>query len=176
MNLCWGVTPILIEEQHTNEMLFDHAVDRAKESGLVEDGDLVVITAGVPLGISGTTNMMKVHIVGDILITGRGLNTLSVCSPLCVCDSEEAAKNAFKPGDILVISKTSNNLLDMLKDCAGIITEQDGEGSHAAIVGLALNKPVIVGAKGATEILRSGTIVTMDASRGIVCNIGNRNK
>ena len=56
----------------------------------------------------------------------------------------------------------------------GIITEQDGANSHAAIVGLALNKPVLVGAKGATEILRSGTNVTLDAERGIVCNMANK--
>lgn len=174
MNLSWGVQPILLEEQHSNDALFDHAVDRAKASGLVKDGDLVVITAGVPLGISGTTNMMKVHIVGDILITGTGINQLEVCAPLCVCDSEEHARASFKKGDILVMTKTSNDMLDLLKDCSGIITEQDGANSHAAIVGLALGKPVIVGARGATDILRSGTTVMLDAERGIVCNMENR--
>lgn len=170
LNLSWGVAPILLEEKHTNEELFDHAVERSQEHDLVRDGDLVVITAGVPLGISGTTNMMKVHIVGDILITGTGVTESSVRAPLCVCDSEEEARNTLKKGEILVIPHTSNAILDLLKDCAGIITEQDGEGSHAAIVGLALGKPTIIGARGATEILRSGTTVTLDAERGIVCN------
>lgn len=174
MNLSWGVQPILLEEQHSNDALFDHAVDRAKANGLVKDGDLVVITAGVPLGISGTTNMMKVQIVGDILITGMGVNQLEACAPLCVCDSEEQARSNFKPGEILVIPKTSNEILDLLKDCAGIITEQEGTNSHAAIVGLALNKPVIVGARNATDILRSGTTVTLDSERGIVCNMEGR--
>lgn len=174
MNLSWGVQPILLEEQHSNDALFDHAVDRAKANGLVKDGDLVVITAGVPLGISGTTNMMKVQIVGDILITGIGVNQLEACAPLCVCDSEEQARNTFKPGEILVIPKTSNEILDILKNCAGIITEQEGINSHAAIVGLALNKPVIVGARNATEILHSGTTVTLDSERGIVCNMEGR--
>lgn len=93
---------------------------------------------------------------------------------LCVCDSEEEARLQFKPGEILVIPKTSNAILDLIKDCAGIITEQDGANSHAAIVGLALGKPVLVGAKGATEILRTGTNVTLDAERGIVCNMANK--
>ena len=174
LNLIWGVIPMLIEEQHTNDELFEHAVKRARDDGLVEDGDLVVITAGVPLGISGTTNMMKVHIVGDILITGTGITSKTVSGQLCVCAGEEEAKATFRKGDILVIPKTSNAILDILKDCAGIITEQGGEGSHAAVVGLALNKPVIVGAKGATTTLRDDTTVTLDAGRGIVCNIGNR--
>lgn len=174
MNLSWGVCPILLEEQHSNDALFDHAVERAKENGYVKDGDLVVITAGVPLGISGTTNMMKVHIVGDILITGTGVNELDVCAPLCVCDNEDEARATLKKGEILVIPKTSNSILELLKDCAGIITEQDGLNSHAAIVGMALGKPVIVGAKGAVDILRSGTTVMLDAERGIVCNMANR--
>ncbi len=171
MNLSWGVRPILIEEKTSNDELFEHAVDVSEEHGLVEDGDLVVITAGVPLGISGTTNMMKVHVVGNILVTGTGIGTESICAPLCVCESEEQARKTMKQGDILVIPHTSNAILDLIKDCAGLITEQPGDHSHAAVVGLALGKPVIVGARGATDVLHSGTRVTLDAVRGIICNM-----
>lgn len=173
MNLSWGVTPIVCEEKYTNDELFDHAVDRAEQNGLIQSGDLVVITAGVPLGISGTTNLMKVHIVGDILVTGQGVNEESVCAPLCVCESEDQANKTFKNGDILVIPRTSNAILELIKDCAGLITEQEGANSHGAIVALTLGKPVIVGATNATQILRSGTTVTLDAKRGIVCNMSN---
>jgi len=174
MNLSWGVSPILLEEQSDSDALFDHAVHCAQAAGLVQDGDLVVITAGVPLGISGTTNMMKVHIVGDILVTGHGVAPMSVNGPLRVCENEEQALKDCRKGDILVIEKTSNRLLDVIRDCAGLITEADGMNSHGAIVGLALDKPVLVGAKNAVQVLRTGTIVTLDAERGIVCNIGNR--
>ena len=174
LSLSWGVTPMLLEEKHSEDELFDHAINCAQNLNLIEDGDLVCITAGVPLGISGTTNMMRVHIVGDILITGTGITAQQVHANLCVCDSEEEARQQFKPGEILVIPKTSNAILDLIKDCAGIITEQDGANSHAAIVGLALGKPVLVGAKNATDILRSGTNVTLDAERGIVCNMANK--
>lgn len=173
MNLSWGVSPILCEEKYTNDELFDHAVERAEECGLIKSGDLVVITAGIPLGISGTTNMMKVHIVGDILVTGQGVNEESICAPLCVCETEEQANKTFKNGDILVMPKTSNAILELIKDCAGLITEQGGLNSHGAIAALALGKPVIVGCANATEILRSGTTVTLDAKRGIVCNMSN---
>ncbi|MEG0692326.1 MAG: pyruvate kinase, partial [Oscillospiraceae bacterium] len=138
MNLSWGVTPIVCEEKYTNDELFDHAVAVAEKNELIHSGDLVVITAGVPLGISGTTNIMKVHIVGDILVTGQGVNEGSVCANLCVCDSEEQALKTFKNDDILVIPKTSNAILELIKDCSGLITEQDGLNSHGAIVGLAL--------------------------------------
>lgn len=174
MNLSWGVTPILCEEKFTNDELFDHAVERAEECKLAKSGDLLVITAGVPLGISGTTNIMKVHIVGDVLVTGQGVTENSVCGPLCVCESEEQAFKTFKNDDILVIPRSSNAILELIKDCGGLITEQDGLNSHGAIVGLALDKPVLVGAHNATQILRSGTIVTLDAKRGIVCNMSNQ--
>ena len=171
MNLSWGVTPILCEEKYTNDDLFDHAVSVTEKNGLIESGDLVVITAGVPLGIAGTTNIMKVHIVGDILVTGQGVNESSICANLCVCESEEQALQTFKNDDILVIPKTSNAILELIKDCSGLITEQDGLNSHGAIVGLALGKPTLVGSINATTILRSGTSVTLDAKRGIVCNM-----
>ena len=63
MNLSWGVSPIMCEEKENTDELFDHAIDMAEQQRYVEEGDLVVITAGIPLGISGTTNMLKVHTV-----------------------------------------------------------------------------------------------------------------
>ena len=170
MNLSWGVVPIMVDEKKNTDELFDHVVDVAKKKGLVHDGELCVITAGVPLGVSGTTNLLKVQLVGDILVSGQGIGKGSACGNLCVCKTEEEAIYDCKPGDILVIPQTSNRILSQIKNCIGIITETDGENSHAAIAGLALEKPVIVGAESATNILKNGTTVTMDASRGVVFN------
>ncbi|WP_312641548.1 pyruvate kinase [Hydrogenoanaerobacterium sp.] len=170
MNLSWGVTPMLIEEKESTDDLFQHAVDVAKGNNLVKSGDLVVITAGVPLGISGTTNLLKVHMVGDVLVSGQGVNCLSAFGNICVARNEEEALTNFKQSDILVIPQTSNNILSLLKKASGIVTEAGGLNSHAAIVGLTLDIPVLVGAEHATEILKSGTAVTIDAARGIVCN------
>lgn len=172
INLSWGVVPLLLEEQNTADSLFENAVDTAQKAGIVTDGELVVITAGVPLGISGTTNLMKVQVVGHVLVSGKGVSTgASVCANLCVCNTEEEALANFKEGDILVIPQTSNTLLPILKKASGIVTELPGQNSHAAIVGLSLDIPVIVGAQNATRILKSGTVVSIDATRGIVsCN------
>lgn len=167
-NLSWGVTPLLAEEKDDVDELFEHAVDCAVKKGMVSSGDLVVITAGAPLGISGTTNLLKVHLVGNILVKGTGITHLNACGNLCVADDEEDALDRFRPGDILVIPQTSNRLLPLMKEAAGIITEADGLNSHAAIVGMALEKPVLVGAKNATHILKSGTTVTLSAERGVV--------
>lgn len=168
MNLSWGVVPIMVDEKDNTDELFEHVVDVASKHGLVSNGDLVVITAGVPLGISGTTNLLKVHLVGDVLVSGTGVFNASVCGNLCVCKDEAQALATFKPGDILVIPQTSNNILSLMKDASGIITEASSINSHAAIVGLALDKPVLIGAENATKLLKSGTTVTLDTNRGIV--------
>ena len=167
--LSWGVIPLMADEMMTNtDDLSHHAVEKAVEAGLLKNGDLTVITAGVPLGVSGTTNLMKVHIVGDVLVKGTGVTKGTVTAPVCVAQSEEDALERFEAGQILVINKTSNAILSVLKTAAGIITEDNGADSHAAIVGMTLDIPVIVGAQNAVQILRSGTAVTIDADKGIV--------
>lgn len=173
MNLSWGVIPLLVEEKTTTDELFEHAIEKASDLNIVSSGDLVVITAGVPLGIAGTTNLMKVHVVGNVLLTGRGVNEEVVCANVCVCQSEEQAIKSFKSGDILVIPKTSNAIIGLIKSAAGLIVEVDGTDCHAAIAGLTLNIPTIINATNATQILRSGTTVSIDAKRGIVCNSVN---
>ncbi|NLY44194.1 MAG: pyruvate kinase [Clostridiaceae bacterium] len=166
--ISWGVYPLLADIKETTDDLFDHAVEKALQSGIVKNGDLVVITAGLPLGISGTTNILKVHLVGHVLVEGVGVNNLSVSGNVCVAKSCEQALREFNEGDILVAEYTCNDLLPILKKAGGIIVEEPGMTSHAAIVGLALDIPVITGAKGCTQILKSGTTVTIDGGRGLV--------
>ncbi|MGI6030896.1 MAG: pyruvate kinase [Eubacteriales bacterium] len=168
MSLLWGVTPFRSELQSTTDELFDSAVRAAEKSGMVESGDLVVITAGVPVGISGTTNILKVQIVGNVLVRGERVNQQVAYGNLRVCHTEKEALDNFVPGEILVIPETSNELLTVLKGARAIITEASGLTSHAAIVGLSLDIPVVCGAKNATNLLKSGLAVTVDSSRGLV--------
>ena len=168
MNLSWGVIPILVFDKDNTDELFEHVVSVAQKEGYVHNGDLAVIAAGIPLGVSGTTNMLKVHLVGDVLVSGMAVNHNSVYGRLCVCRCEEEAWENFKDGDILVIPKTTNEILPLMRKASGIITETGGINSHAAVVCLALDKPVIVGAKNATKLLKSGTTVKLDGNRGIV--------
>lgn len=168
MNLSWGVIPILVEEKTNTDELFEHVVDVAEKHNLVKNGDLAVITAGIPLGVSGTTNMLKVHLVGNVLVSGTAVTHQSIIGRVCVCKTEGKVSDKFKNGDIIVAPKTTNDMLPQLKKAGGIITEQDGLNSHAAIVASALDKPVIVGAKNAVELLKTGTTVKLDGSRGIV--------
>ncbi len=171
MMMSWGVTPILMKEMESTDDLIMGVVDIAQQYGYVERGDIAVITGGIPVGASGTTNMLKVHLVGNILVEGTPVSRGSITARLCVCNSEEEAINSFSDGDILVIKSTSNNIMHILKRASGVVTETDGLTSHAAIVGLALGIPVIIGATNATEILTSGTTVRIEGDKGIVLSL-----
>ena len=168
INLSWGVQPLLIGEENNTDDLFEHAVDAAKRHGYVKDGEVTVITAGVPLGVTGTTNLIKVHVVGHILVKGYSINERSATAPLCVCESEDELIENYKDGDIIVINETSNRIMDQLKTASAIVCEKNGGNSHAAIVGLSRDIPVILGAQNATKILKSGAIVTVNGEDGVV--------
>ena len=170
LNLLWGVTPVVMEEANTADELFDRAVELAEQKGLIARGELVVIAAGVPVGLSGTTNLMKVQIAGNALVTGKGANKLKASGNVCVCSNDEDLEKKFRAGDIVVVEQTTNEMVHKLKDAAGIITEIGDLYSHAAVVGMTLEIPVITSARNATRILKSGTFVTMDAEQGIVYN------
>lgn len=168
LNLSWGVLPLMVEEKNNTDDLFEHAIEQAEKKGYVEQGEITVITAGVPLGVSGTTNLIKVHVVGHILVKGRGVNNRKATASLCVGKDEMDIIDNFKEGDIIVLPETSNDIMDELRQASGIIVEMEGHNSHAGIVGLSLDIPVILGAANATDILKSGAVVTMDAEKGIV--------
>ena len=126
------------------------------------------MTAGVPLGVTGTTNLIKVQVAGRILVTGNGITKKKVCGSLCVVKDAEQLKKNFRAGDVIVAPETNNEMLEQMRAASGLVVEQKGDNSHAAIVGLTLDIPVIVGAANATEILKSGAVVMVDAETGTV--------
>lgn len=171
LNLSWGVTPLHVELKDDADELFDHAVDAAQAAGLVSMGDITVITGGVPLGVSGTTNILKVHVAGHILATGKGINDRSVSANLCVCRNLRELQRDFKSGDIIVAKETNNEMMEQIRYASGLIVEEGGSNSHAVIAGLSLDIPVIIDAEYATSILKTGAYVTLNAKDGIVsCN------
>ena len=166
--LTWGVVPLVSEVQGSMEELFDRAVENASGTGIVQSGDLVVITGGMPLGVSGTTNILKIHIVGDVLVEGRGITRAVASGNTCVISDDPGSIRDFNAGDIIVIHRTTDEILPVLKNASAIITEEDNPDSKAAVVGRALEIPVIIGAENATGILKSGIVITVDAAKGLV--------
>ena len=166
--LTWGVTPILMPYVRSTDEMIEGSVAAAKAAGLIHDGEIAVVTAGVPAGIVGTTNMIKVHLVGSSLITGAGVGDENVKGVLCVCRTIEDVRTKFRPGMILVVPHTNNDMLPYLREATGIIAEENGMATHAAVVGLTLGKAVIVGCTGATRTLHDGMKVSMACRQSIV--------
>lgn len=168
MSLSWGTVSLMIGTESNTDELFEHAVDAAVKEGIVRDGELVVLTAGVPLGYSGTTNLMKVHVVGHLLVSGTGMHGKSTIAPLRVI--RDLAKDAkdFEEGDIIVCKQTNREMLPLLRKAAGLILEDDDPEGHGVIAAMSLDIPVIAGATHATSILKSGAVVTLDAVKGTV--------
>lgn len=168
LNLSWGVQPVIITERDTTDDLFETAVEAAQKKGYVKQGDITVITAGVPLGVSGTTNMLKVQVVGHILANGEGINKQKVRGRLCVCHSKEDLVKEYQPGDIVVTEDTDNMMLNQLKTASGIVIEKGSLDAHAVTVGLSLDIPVLLNVKNATDILKTGVFVNLDCENGVI--------
>ncbi|WP_295745276.1 pyruvate kinase [uncultured Oscillibacter sp.] len=168
MNLYWGVAPIMMPYAGSTDELVDFAVQAAEDAGLVKQGDIVVVTAGVPVGVAGTTNMIRVRQVGGSLINGMGVGGQMASGRLCVCRTVSEAAEKFRPGNVLVVPYTNNDFLPYIREAAAVICEEGSTEGHAATVGLTLDKAVIVGAVAATRRLEDGVLVSVDCARGVV--------
>ena len=171
--ISWGITPLMMALAHSTDELIEMSTNLAKENGYLHDGELAVVTAGVPVGVSGTTNMIKIHMIGNCLATGVGIGPegsalANATGKACVCHNLDELRAKFKPGMVLVVSSTSNEMLSYVRDAAAIVVEEPGLNSHAAIAGKALLKPTIVGAAGATSHIRDGLVVAVDCAHGSV--------
>ena len=173
LSLSWGITSLMMPLAHSTDELIEMSTALAKENGFLHNGELAVVTAGVPVGISGTTNMIKIHMVGNCLATGVGVGpenaeVSNATGKACVCRTLDEVRAKFKPGMVLVVPSTSNEMLNYVRDAAALVVEEPGLNSHAAIVGKALLKPTVVGAAGATSHIRDGLMVAVDCAHGSV--------
>lgn len=166
--LSWGVYPLLVEPTDSTDKMIEASVEAALVQGIISQGDLVVITAGSPVGVPGTTNLLKVHIAGDIIIQGVGIGQEAVTGQVHRVKSPEDLKEELDQGVILVTPTTTPEMVPFLGKIAALITEEGGLTSHGAILGLELGIPVVVGAENATTILKENALITVDSSRGII--------
>lgn len=167
LSLVWGVKPLLVLDLPSADQTFQAAVNVAREKNLLADGDLVVTTAGTLQGVAGSTDLIKVEVVTAAL--GKG----TAVGQGCVTGRARVARSAgeladFNVGEILVTVQTSADFVDVMRKAGGVVTEADSLTSHAAVIGLRLGVPVIVGVKNATRMIRDGVILTLDMERGVV--------
>ena len=167
LQIVWGVKPLLVLELPSTGQTFQAATNVALENNLVSEGDLVVMTAGTLQGVSGSTDLIKVEVVTTVLGLGIGLGQGSVSGRARVAYTSSDV-GTFNHGEILVTKNTSADFVEAIRKASGIVTEEESLNSHAAVIGLRLGVPVIVGVKEATQVIRDGAILTMDLQRGLI--------
>jgi pyruvate kinase len=181
LNLSWGVCPILVEEVQTTDEMFDVGIRAARDCGFLFDGDIIVMTGGTPVGMSGTTNTIKVQAIGNSLVHGIGQKA-SEDSPVIVSGTvmiirdpehispEQLDIGSLSQGDdmILVAPYTNNTMMPLIRKAKALVVEDDDPLSHTATVAIALEIPAVLSCENATRLLKDGLTVTVDAGRGVV--------
>ncbi|KRL99469.1 pyruvate kinase [Liquorilactobacillus satsumensis] len=164
----WGVYPVMAEAPASTDEMFTLATEKAKEAGFAKEGDLILITAGVPVGEKGTTNVMKIQLIGTKLVSGQGVGDETVIGKAVIAKSAAEANEKAVEGGVLVTKTTDKDYLPAIEKSSALIVENGGLTSHAAVVGISMGIPVIVGAEGATDLVTDEEVVTVDSRRGIV--------
>lgn len=164
----WGVYPIVTEKPSNTDEMFDLAAAKAVETGLAKEGDLILITAGVPVGERGTTNLMKIQLIGSKLVQGQGVGDDTVIGKAIIANTAAEANAKVVEGGILIAKNTDKDYLPAIEKSSAVIVENGGLTSHAAVVGISMGIPVIVGAIGASDKISDGELITVDSRRGIV--------
>ncbi|PID03966.1 MULTISPECIES: pyruvate kinase [unclassified Sporosarcina] len=170
LTLVWGVYPIVGKKALDIDGILQESVEESVKHQYVTHGDVVIITAGVPVGEAGTTNLMKLHVIGDLIGRGQGIGKNVAFGKAKIIKNSQEALTQIKEGDIIVTHSTDRDMFAALERCAGIITETGGLTSHAAVVGLSLGIPVIVGVENITSVIKNGSDITMDAASGVIYN------
>lgn len=165
--LNWGVTPVLGQPVTNTDDMIQDSVLRCNQQGLIHDGDVVVLTAGVPVGISGTTNLIKVEVVGKMLAKGTGLGSGSVAGFVRVIHQLEDLQQV-QENEILVTNTTDSRYLQAMIKAKAVVTEVAGMSSHGAITALSMNKPIITGAEKITELVADGDLITLELDSGVI--------
>jgi pyruvate kinase len=167
LTLTWGVQAVICPPVRSTDEMFNNAIQAAMDAGLVKNGDLVVITAGVPVGIAGTTNLLRVETVGDIIVKGTGVGKKAASGPAFIARTARDLEK-IEEGQVLITVCTDLSSMAAIKKAAAIITEEGGLTSHAAIVAVNLSIPTVVGVKDALSLIKNGELITVDAIRGLI--------
>ena len=164
----WGVYPVVAEKPATTDEMFKLATEEAKKAGLAKEGDLILIVAGVPVGEKGTTNIMKIQLVGSALVKGQGVGEETVIGKAVIAKSADEANKKAEEGCVLVTKTTDKDYLPAIEKASALVVENGGLTSHAAVVGISMGIPVVVGAENATDAITEGETITVDSRRGSV--------
>lgn len=168
LNLEWGVKSILLDNYEDIDLMISEAIEEAKKENYLSSGDKVIVTAGVPVGLSGSTNLIKIENIEEIIARGTGLGNGKITAKAIVVNELNDLVNFFKNGNIIVSKFTNKEMMPYIKRAGGLVTEQAGYTSHGAVVGVSLGIPTIVGAKDIVEKIKTGEILSINSSEGTI--------
>lgn len=168
----WGVVPFFCDPCLTIKEAFDKISAFALSKGYVDYGDLVVVTAGSTFGISGTTNMMIVESIGDVLVraqSGYGNRIYGNVRKVIAADAIQPyqARNA-----IIILKECDYRYLPYIREAAGIVLENASNDLESEVYlrerAKELEKPIVCRADSAMRILKEGGLVTIDPARALI--------
>jgi pyruvate kinase len=168
----WGVIPFYTSTCESLAEGFKKLSQFALEQHLVSNGDLVVMTAGSPFGVTGTTNMMIVESIGDVLVRGHVGYGTKIHGNVSIVLTP-STQNAHSVKDhLLVIAKCDESYLPFIYQAAGIILQNhinDIESEkYAKKIALSLGTPILLRADAACLTLKEGQLVTLDPEKALV--------
>lgn len=179
LNLVWGCMPMMVEFQKQSiTHLFDSVANEAISKGLASNGELMIFTGGTPLGTTGSTNTIKVGIIGDTLVEGISMSKgKKVTAHTNICLTIDEAKLHFSKGDIFVTSSTDKGLIPYMMRASAIIVgsaDNAADFSHAVDLARELRIPCILcNGIEIAEHIPDKLLVTIDSNKGIVY-VGDR--
>lgn len=169
----WGIIPVLGDHFTTLKEAFARMCEIALEKKFVSYGDLVIVTAGSTFGVSGTTNMMIVENIGDVLVRahiGTGSRVYGIVK-LLLFPNERIEPYAVR-GQLIVITQCNASFVPYIKEAAGVILQNhiDDKESEEFLLKIAaeLEKPAIIRADSASRVLKEGQLATLDPEKALV--------
>lgn len=162
----WGVYPIRATLASSIDDLFYESINILKNIKFVKEGELVILTAGMPLGKTGSTNIMMVKTVGKLLCKGMGIGKRKISARACVAKTAKELEENFIDGDIIVTIGVYKDMLPYIQKSSGIITVEGGLTSQGAIVGINYHLATVVGVGEAMNSIKTGDIISIDATTG----------
>lgn len=176
LNITWGCVPHLHKEQIENDNVFDVAVTVVENLGIAKTGDSVVITASLPVDGAGTTNTLKVQVIGNIFTTGEGYGDKTVRGRANVIkgvDEDGKYVKEILEGDILVATKTTDEMIGLIKKASCVIVgsgDDSYEQRNAITVCKALGIPFVICRENVTNLIPDYISITVDTANGFIYN------
>lgn len=168
LQLSWGVETVLLNECSNFEQVLNDSLVELSERRILKEGDLVVITAGLPLNVRGTTNSIRVETVGRFVLRGKGIGKHTARGKLRIIKAGEKAE--IRKGDIIALTDMDENILKQMNKAAGLITTQKGLGSEIAVAAIKAGIPAVVGVPD-IEAFSNGSVVEIDPQRNMAYRV-----